>query len=114
LKADFGDVLALVPVHFFVIGSAILERSDRKLTLWDKPLIKQGIFVARSLVPDQTVLEDFEKSGLEIVNTESNHGPPADYYEMRRRALRRAKERRLDIEQELIAKWRQDKAVDPK
>jgi len=107
LKADYGEVLALIPVHFFVIGSAILERIDRKLTLWDQPLIKQGIFVARSLVPDQTLLEEFEREGLEIVDTESGHGPPADYYEMRRRALRRAKERRLDVEQELIARWRQ-------
>jgi hypothetical protein len=111
LKADYGEVLTLIPVHFFVIGAAILERVDRKLTLWDQPLIKQGIFVARSLVPDQAALDNFEQTGLEIVDTESSHGPPADYYEMRRRALRRAKERRLDIEQELIAKWRQDAAV---
>jgi len=112
IRATYPDNLILIPVHFFVVAAVILERQDRKLTLWKGPLIKQGIFVPKSLVPNQSVLDEFEKSGLEVVDTESGDGgAPADYYDMRRRALRRAKDLRLSVEQELIGAWRADPAA---
>jgi hypothetical protein len=111
IRATYPDNLVLIPVHFFVVAGVVLEREERRLKLWRGPLIKQGIFVAKSLVPNQTVLDEFEKSGLSVIDTESKDGIPADYYDMRRRALRRAKDLRLSIEQELIANWRQDPAA---
>jgi hypothetical protein len=112
IRASYGDNLVLVPVHFFIVGSVILEREDRRLKLWKGPLIEQGIFVAKSLVPDQSILAQFESSGLSVIDTESQDGTPGDYYDMRRRALRRAKERRLSIEQDLISQWRTDSTAD--
>jgi hypothetical protein len=112
IRATYPDNLVLIPVHFFVVAGVVLERVDRKLSLWRGPLIKQGIFIAKSLVPNQSVLNEFEQSGLSVIDTESSEGgAPADYYEMRRRALRRAKDLRLSIEQELIGEWRADPAA---
>ena len=111
IRADYGANLVLIPVHFFVVAAVILERRNRQLKLWKEPRLDQGIFIARSLIPDQNVLDDFAKSGLSIVDTETASGVPMDYYEMRRRALSRAKERRLALEQQLITEWRGDPAV---
>jgi hypothetical protein len=112
IRAKYTDNLVLIPVHYFVVAAVVLERQDRKLRLWKGPLINQGIFVAKSLVPNQAVLDEFEKSGLTVIDTESKDGgTPADYYDMRRRALRQAKDLRLSIEQELIAEWRADAAA---
>ncbi len=112
IRATYPDNLVLIPVHFFIVAAVVLIREDRKLALWRGPLIRQGIFVAKSLVPNQSVLEEFEKSGLSVIDTESSEGgTPADYYDMRRRALRRAKDLRLAVEQELIGQWREDSAA---
>jgi hypothetical protein len=109
IRVAYGDNLVLIPVHFFIVASVILERENRKLRLWQKPLIKQGIFVPKSLVPNQGLLDQFEKSGLAVIDTElKDVGTPGDYYDMRRRALRCAKDLRLEVEQELIAEWRQN------
>jgi hypothetical protein len=111
IRATYPDNLVLIPVHFFIVAAVVLEREGRKLKLWRGPLIRQGIFVAKSLVPNQSVLDEFERSGLSVVDTESKElGSPADYYDMRRRALRSAKDLRLTAEQELIAEWRRDAA----
>lgn len=112
IRATYGTNLVLIPVHFFVVAAVILEREDRKLRLWKSPLLEQGIFVPQSLVPDQAVLNEFMQAGLTIVDTESPDGLPGDYYDMRRRALRRAKEHRLSVEQELIGQWRADSAAE--
>lgn len=106
IRAEFGDTLVLIPVHYFVVSSVILERVERKLTLWRQPIIDQGVFVPQSLVPKQSVLEEFVDAGLTVVDTETSGGSGGDYYDMRRRALRCAKERRLAVEQELIREWR--------
>jgi hypothetical protein len=112
IRAIYPDNLILIPVHFFVVAAVILQREDRKLTLWKGPLVEQGIFVPKSLVPNQSILEEFKQLGLPIVDTESaTLGNPGDYYDMRRRALRRAKERRLAVEQQLIGEWRADPAA---
>jgi hypothetical protein len=112
IRATYGSTLVLIPVHFFVVAGVILEREARKLKLWKGPLVHQGIFVPRSLVPNQSVLEEFVQAGLTIVDTESADGSPGDYYDMRRRALRRAKDKRLDVEQILISEWRSDSTAE--
>ena len=106
IRAKFGATLVLIPVHYFVVSSVILQRVERKLTLWRGPIVDQGVFVPRSLVPNQSVLSDFVDAGLTVVDTEIQGGSGGDYYDMRRRALRRAKERRLAVEQKLIREWR--------
>lgn len=108
IRITFGTNLVVIPVHFFIIGAAILERKARRLKVWKAPLIEQGIFVARSLVPNQSLLEEFEKAGLKVIDSESHEGGPSDYYDMRRRALHKAKDRRLAVEQDLISQWRKD------
>lgn len=112
IRALYPDNLVLIPVHFFVVSAAILERDNRKLKPWNTPIIRQGIFVAKSLVPNQALLRRFEDSGLDVIDTESSEGQaPADYYDMRRRALRCAKDLRLSVEQQLISQWRTDPAA---
>jgi len=107
IPAQYGDNLVIIPVHYFVVGAVILQRENRKLSVWGDPEIIQGVFVARSLVPNQDVLEAFEKEGLRLVDTESKTAGRSDYYDMRRRALREAKRLRLEAEQALITRWRE-------
>lgn len=109
IRADYGEHLVLIPVHYFVVAAVIVEREARRLKLWGAPRIDEGIFVARSLIPHQRILEEFEQAGLNIVDTDkATVGAPSDYYAMRRRALQGAKDRRLQTEQTLIATWRAD------
>lgn len=93
----------ILPVHFYVVASVILKREGKELKVWDEPLIEKGVFVEKSMVPDQRILRDFESLGLSIVDTEAEG---ADYYDLRRRALQEAKKRRLDVEDRIIRKWR--------
>ena len=93
----------LIPVHYFVVAAAILERKNRRLTLWRSPMMKEGIFVAKELVPNQHALKGFEDSGLNVIDTDPIE---SDYYRLRRRALHRAKDERLAVEQHLIREWR--------
>ena len=103
IKANFGPHEALIPVHYFVVAAVILRREQRNLKVWTQPLIKQGILVQKSLVPNQSLLYDFESMGLVIEDTESEGG---DYYKLRNRALQKVKSLRLSVEDELIRQWR--------
>ncbi|MEW6125887.1 MAG: hypothetical protein AB1757_02390 [Acidobacteriota bacterium] len=98
-----GNNQVLLPVHFFVVASVILRRENHELKVWNRPEIEQGIFVERSLVPDQQRLQEFERMGLNVVGIPAQGG---DYYDLKRRALQEAKKRRLEIEDRLIAVWR--------
>lgn len=110
IKARFGSHEALIPVHYFVVAAVILQRKQRRLEVWRQPLMRQGILVQRSLVPNQHLLEKFEAMGLLIEDSEGEGG---DYYELRNKALRKAKSLRLHVEDELIRLWRtSDDAAD--
>ena len=104
IRAQYGNHFILVPVHYFVVAAVILKRVNQKLQLWDKPEIVQGIFIERSLIPNQQILDEFENSGLTIIDTRAQGG---DYYELRKRALREAKRQRLSVEERLITRWMQ-------
>jgi hypothetical protein len=104
-----GETEIIIPVHYFVVAAVILRREDRRLSLWDSPIIEQGVLVQKSLVPDPQVLERFEQQGLLVVDTEGEGG---DYYQLRSRALRVAKDRRLSVENQLITRWRESTAAD--
>lgn len=95
--------LVIIPVHYFVVAAVILKRENNQLNLWGKPEIQEGILVAKSLVPEQSILNELENSGLTVVDTEALG---QDYYDLRRRALQKAKDQRLEAENKLIAKWR--------
>lgn len=101
-----GSHRLLVPVHYVVVATAILERADRRLRLWRRPLIREGVLVPKTLVPHQEVLTEFEDRGLTVIDTRPTDN---DYYRLRRRALHRAKDERLDVEQDLIREWRRSK-----
>ncbi len=110
IPVTYGQHNALIPVHYFVVAAVILKREDKQLKVWQQPLIRQGILVERSLVPNHYLLEDFERSGLTVIDTNTQGG---DYYQLRSRALQRAKTQRLEIENDLIRQWRQsDEARD--
>jgi hypothetical protein len=103
IKANYGRHQALIPVHYFVVSSVILQRSERQLKVWAEPNMRQGIIVQKSLVPNLQLLEEFESMGLQIIDTESDGG---DYYQLRNRALQKAKDMRLEVEDGLIRRWR--------
>ena len=98
-----GDRQLLIPVHYVVVAAAILKRENRHLTLWRDPAIREGILVAKELVPRQHVLKGFEHRGLTVIDTSSTD---SDYHSLRRRALHQAKNERLAVEQHLIREWR--------
>jgi hypothetical protein len=103
IPTRIGEVDIIIPVHYFVVAAVILRRENRRLVLWDSPSIQQGILVQKSLVPDPQVLTRFEQQGLAVVDTEGEGG---DYYELRNKALRVAKNLRLSVENDLITRWR--------
>ena len=104
-----GQVEVLLPVHYFAVGAAILERTDRDLVAWGTPVIDEGVIVERSLVPNSALLATFEGQGLRVVDAESRV-PGADYYQLRKRALEVAKSLRLSAENTLISAWRSQAA----
>jgi hypothetical protein len=108
IPTEIGMNQLMIPVHFFVVASVILQRDRGQLSVWDRPIVRQGIFLPRSLIPNQWVLEEFIDAGLDVVDTEERSAGTGDYYDMRRRALREAKRLRLTVEQQLITRWRQD------
>src|SRR6266404_6919377 len=93
----------IIPVHFFVVAAVILERKEKKLSLWEQAVVRQGILVEKSLVPNQRVLQSYEESGLEVIDTQKTG---ADYYALKKQALRRSKDLRLQTEEWLISEWR--------
>lgn len=103
IPVEYGDNHVLIPVHYFVISSVILQRSDRELKLWKSAKVRQGIFVEKSLVPNQNILDEFAGQGLEIVDIKAQGG---DYYALRKKTLQEAKKIRLQLETDLITEWR--------
>ncbi len=103
IETEYGDHTAIIPVHFVVVAAVILQRQERELSLWDQPVIRSGILVEKSLVPNTHALNEFENLGLEIIDTEGLGG---DYYVLRNKALQKAKSMRLEVEDELIRRWR--------
>ncbi len=103
IPVRYGKQDVLIPVHYFVVAAVILQRENRELKVWRKAEIKQGILVEKTQIPDQQILLEFEKSGLEIVSTDTEGG---DYYKLRNRALQKAKNLRLEAEDTLISQWR--------
>lgn len=94
----------IVPIHFFAVGAVILQRDERRqLKLWAEAVIRAGIVVERSLVPDQRLIQQFERDGLEIVDLTAIG---ADYSELRVKALQKVKDLRLEAETKLIGQWR--------
>ncbi|MGZ3808574.1 MAG: hypothetical protein ACXVCE_10850, partial [Bacteriovorax sp.] len=98
------NITRVIPVHYFVIAAVILKRIERNLSVWNTPIIRQGIMLEKSMV-DSVLIEQFENQGLEIIDTPSqNLG--GDYYELKRIALQKAKDLRLQVETELINAWK--------
>jgi hypothetical protein len=108
IPVTIGSQMVVIPVHFFVVAAVILQRQDRELKVWGSPEMQTGVFVEKSLVPDQSVLMQFEAAGLSVIGTDATGG---DYYNLRQAALREAKKRRLLAEDRLIAQWRQSEGT---
>ncbi len=109
IRAVFGKQEVLIPVHYFVVGAVILQRKGRSLEVWDRPLVRQGILVQKSLVPDQQRLANFERIGLTVEDVDAEGG---DYYVLRSRAYQTAKRLRLQVEDELIRRWKVSPAAE--
>lgn len=99
----------IIPVHYFVVAAVILKRERKQLRLWGEPVIRKGIFLRKSLLPDRGLLDKYENSGLEVIDTPN---ASADYYELRKAALQKAKDLRLAVEETLISRWRSLEADD--
>jgi hypothetical protein len=97
------DTQIIIPVHYFVIAAVILKRHEKNLSLWQEAIIRQGILVDKSLVPNQVILKAFENAGLEVIDTQRTD---ADYYALKKQALRKSKDLRLETEEQLISTWR--------
>lgn len=106
IPVEYGSNQVLIPVHYFVISAVILQREGRDLKLWKQAQIREGVFVEKSLIPSQTVFDEFIKEGLDIVDI---HGQGGDYYALRKKTLQEAKKMRLKLETDLIADWRLSK-----
>jgi hypothetical protein len=99
-----GEQVVIIPIHFFSVGAVILHRTDqRELRVWNSPEMKSGILAAKSLIPDQGLVQNFEREGLEVIDINAIGG---DYSTLRQRALQKAKDLRLETETKLITKWR--------
>lgn len=106
IPVEYGNNQVLIPVHYFVISAVILQRNGNDLKLWRQAKIREGVFVEKSLIPNQLVFEDFLKDGLDIVDIQGQGG---DYYALRKKTLQEAKKMRLQLETDLIADWRLSK-----
>jgi hypothetical protein len=102
IPTQIADINIMIPIHFFVVAAVILRREERELKVWQQPEIRSGIIVERSLVPNRSILSEFENQGLAVVGTDLGN----DYYELRKRALYKAKDLRLEVENKLISEWR--------
>jgi len=110
IPATYDNRNVLIPVHYFTVAAVILKRENGRLKVWTRPVLREGILVEKSLVPYQYGLEKYETAGLLVVDTETTG---ADYYKLRSRALWKAKEQRLEVEDQLIEAWRRsDEAAD--
>lgn len=105
IPTEVGGHQIILPVHYFVVGAVILKRVEKELSLWNEPIIRKGVLIEKSLVPDQRILASFERDGLDVIDTETSGG---DYYALKKKALRKSKDLRLQTEEQLIAEWRRD------
>jgi hypothetical protein len=103
IPISVGRRSLVIPVHYCVVSAVILQRIDRKLRLWREAIVVEGICVERSLLANQRIADDFEQSGLRIIDTKAVGG---DYHYLRSRALHMAKVLRLHTEDALIESWR--------
>jgi hypothetical protein len=103
-----GDHLLILPVHYFVVASAILQRVDRRLTLWGQPESVTGVFVPRGLLRNPNQVAELEANGLVVIDTAAGPIQSNEYNALRQKALREAKKLRLEAEQRLIRRWRED------
>jgi len=90
-----------IPVHFSIISSVILKREDRKLTVWDQPLIKKFLIVPKQFVANQ---EAFDLLPSDVTISDIKTETP-DYYEIKRLAVQESKKERIKCEEDLIEKW---------
>lgn len=111
IPVKYNDLNVLIPVHYLVVAAVILVRENRQLKVWEEAAVEESIIVEKSLVPDQSVLAEFTSNGLTVLDS-SDGGSGGDYYSLKSRALRKAKERRLNLENQLIGRWRQSQAAD--
>jgi hypothetical protein len=107
IPTEVGGHKIILPVHYFIVAAVILERRDKDLSLWNSPVIQEGILIEKSLIPDQAILTNFEAAGLKVIDTETNG---ADYYALKKKALRKSKDLRLQTEEQLIADWRREQS----
>lgn len=90
-----------IPVHFSTVSSVILKRENRKLTVWDQPLIKKFLIVPKQFVIKQ---EAFALLPDDVTVVDIPTEAP-DYYEIKRLAVQVSKKERVKCEEELIEKW---------
>lgn len=102
-----SETVRLIPIMYFTVASVILRRQDRNLSVFAAPEIKSGLLIEKKLITDQEVLARINSSSITIVDTSEMQtlDPIVDYYSLKRKALTKAKDLRLEVEETLLRKW---------
>ncbi len=93
-----------IPMHLYNVGAAVLERSRRLLRPYGRPVVESGIIVAEPLVHDRSILDEFRRRGVRVVDARVE-GPNVDTPTLRRAAVDRTRRCREDIERTAIEAW---------
>jgi len=93
-----------IPVHLYTVGAAVLERSRRLLRPYGRPVIESGIIVAESLVRDRSILDEFRRRGVRVIDAcMDGRGP--DTATLRRAAVDRTRTCREGVERAVVEAW---------
>lgn len=93
-----------IPVHLYTVGAAVLERSHRLLRPYGRPVVESGIIVAASLVRDRSILDEFRRQGVRVVDARVE-GRDTDTATLRRAAVDRTRMCRESVEQAVVEAW---------
>lgn len=111
-----NEATRILPISYFTVASAILKRTNKNLSVFDKPIIKSGLMLEKSLITSPDILARLEDSKITIEDTSSTQSAVRDesndYYSLKRKALRRAKTLRLHTEVELLNHWNEQNPGD--
>jgi hypothetical protein len=109
IPAKDSGIIKIIPIHYYAIGAVILKRTNRKLSLWNKPALETGVVIHKKTISDKAKINQLELLGVNVIDTstyDTNDTGSTDYYTLKRWALEAVKKRKQKTEQELIEKWR--------
>ena len=113
IPVKHGGATKIIPVHYYSIGAVILKRINKKLSIWNSPILESGIVIHNIAIPDKSKIDQLRQLGVNVLDTsnyENNSNGQYDYYILKKWALEAVKKKKQKLEQELIEKWRTNEA----